>query len=174
MFKELSDSEKKVLRIWGIVGGTIFLGLVAIAIVNRINPAILDFNGDYKFKIVKDETRYYTVANAMTKYSSYINSKDSENVLTILDENFKKSNNVNKDNVLEKVGNFDKTISIIPSYMCSRKKSENVTQYIFSSTINDIKGEAITKKNYSVYLDASNMTYSVEEITDEYLGGNCK
>lgn len=174
MFSSLSDSEKKVLRIWGIVASIIFIGLVIIAIINKVNPALIDISGEYSYRIVKDETRYYTVSNTISKYASYINAKDKESILTILDNDYKKNNDINVDNVLEKVGNFDKNISITPSYMCSRKRNDEITQYIFSASINDTKGDKITTKNYSVYLDSKNMTFSVEEVTSEYLGGNCK
>lgn len=174
MFSKLSDSEKKVLRIWAIVGSIIFIGLVIIAIIDKVNPALIDISGEYSYKIVKDETRYYTVSNAISKYASYINAKDKESILTILDDDYKKNNNINDDNVLDIVGNFDKNISIMPSYMCSRKRNDKITQYIFNASINDTKGEQITTKNYSVYLDSENMIFSVEEVTSEYLGGNCK
>ena len=71
--KKLSDSEKKVLTFWAILGVVIISGLLIFKLVAPDSFDRLFKLGEYdkKYKLVQDRTRYYTVSNSLIKYYEY-------------------------------------------------------------------------------------------------------
>ena len=92
----ISDSQKKVLTVWALIGLIIFLLVVLIAIVS---PKQKNIKEEEKItannsNLVINRSRYYTVKNAITKYYSYVNMEDYNSVLNILDKKYKEENNI--------------------------------------------------------------------------------
>ena len=173
MFKELGESEKKVLKVWGIIALVLMIGLIVAAIMTKLDNT--SPNGNKGYVILRDSTRYYTVSNALNKYYAFVNSKDAKSTYKILADKYKEKNGITEKNVIEKVG-YEKSVSVTPSYMCYAEYKTGIVEYIFKGTIknmnkaNDILGD----KYYKVTLDGNNMTFTVEEISEKYFGGNCK
>ena len=173
MFKDLGESEKKVLKVWGSIALVLMIGLTVAAIMMKLDNTTEEAKKGYA--ILQDSTRYYTAANALNKYYAFVNAKDADSVLKILADDYKKDNNITKDNVMEKVG-YDKNVSVTPGYMCFYEYKTGVVEYIFKGTVKNMNkaDEILDEKYYRVILDGNNMTFSVEQITEKYFGGKCK
>lgn len=115
--------------------------------------------------LVNDYNRFYTVSSCVTKYLNTLSSNNVENILTILDKNYKEKNKVTEDNIYNYIDKVDDVYNFSPRKMYYKKSDNDVTKYyvygtIEKSTIN----QSDEAKDYYiiVYLDSQNMTFSVE------------
>lgn len=175
MIKNLSDGEKKTLLAWFIVAAIFLLILIVIKIINP------DFTfkkkTDYsknQYSIVTDYNRYYTVSNAINKYYSFINAHEYESVYHILDEEYTKEKNVDKDTVINIISDATKALSYQSRLMCYKDIADGITSYL-------IKGEEVFMNSldvnktiyYEVILDGNNFHFSLKPIEEDFFGGNC-
>lgn len=79
--------------------------------------------------ILADNNRFFTIDSAISKYFSYVTSKDSESILKILDENYIEKNNITASNVYNFIGNYNSNIktSLEEAYQVSSYK--NIYKY---------------------------------------------
>ena len=173
MFKELGESEKKVLKVWGIIALVLMIGLIVAAIMTKRDNT--SPNGNKGYVILRDSTRYYTAANALNKFYAFVNAKDAASVYKILADKYKEKNDITEINVLAKVG-YKENVSVTPSYMCYAEYKTGIVEYIFKGTVKNMNKieDIIDEKYYKVTLDGNNMTFTIEEISEKYFGGNCK
>lgn len=174
MFDNLSDDQRKVLRIWFIVGLIILLLLLIFSYSvykeKKENEAL--YNSSYTK--VKDYSRYYTVASLVEKFYSYINSKDYNSVLIILNNDYKNNNSINIDNLDNYLPKHDVSIGFQPGLMCSKQMSKNLTSYyIKGNTVSSNTGDKITDSYYNIILDSSNFTYSISILSSDEYRGEC-
>lgn len=95
MANRLSNQEKKVLSFWGI-GLIVFI--LIIMIINYFFPiknliyqlSNHEGNKNTKYRLVDDYTRYSTVSGAIEKFYSFINMKEYDSAIKILDEEYVK------------------------------------------------------------------------------------
>lgn len=175
MIKDLSESEKKTLMAWFIVAVIFLLILIVIKIINP------DFSfkkkTDYsknKYSVVTDYNRYYTVSNAINKYYSFINAHEYESVYHILDEEYTKGKNVDKDTVINIISDADKALSYKGGLMCSKDIASGITSYLVKGDEVFMNSSDINKTiYYEVILDGNNFHYSIKPIEEEFFGGNC-
>ena len=48
--------------------------------------------------IVKSSSKFYTVSSCISRYLNYLSSNDTDNILLLLDNSFKKKNKINSNN----------------------------------------------------------------------------
>ena len=91
---KISETERKVLIIWLIIGVLVFLAVVLINIKPKTSKTEQP-NTTPGENHVSDRIRYYTVKNAINKYYSYKNISDYDLIKTAVD-NFDDKNVVEK------------------------------------------------------------------------------
>lgn len=172
MWKDLSEAERKTLIAWAIIGILIFI--VAIVVKLTFLPNLKDNKFNEAYQTVKDQNRYYTVNGAITKYYAFLNDKNFESILHILDEKYVKEKGITKENIKNFLTSKDTAISYQPKIMCSKEISSGLTSYLINGkeiTMNT--NEYIEEKYYEVILDGNHFTFSLKEIDQSVFGGNC-
>ena len=97
-YKELDENKKNIIQI------IIALSALILFIIIRL---IIDYGGNntilrqekYKKEIVKDNSRYYTVIGCINKYLTYVQMGNSEDILLLLDEEYKNNFNITSSNL---------------------------------------------------------------------------
>lgn len=135
-YKELDENKKNIIQI------IIALSALILFIIIRL---IIDYGGNntilrqekYKKEIVKDNSRYYTVIGCINKYLTYVQMGNSEDILLLLDEEYKNNFNITSSNLknyipsLENVNDY----SYIGHAMYSKRLSESISKYYVEGEI---------------------------------------
>lgn len=173
--KKLSDSEKKVLTFWAILGVVIISGLLIFKLVAPDSFDRLFKLGEYdkKYKLVQDRTRYYTVSNSLIKYYEYSSNKDSQAVFDILNDNYKKNNNINSSSDI-KFKEDQTNLTFNSRLMCQKKIKKGVYSfYVSGFESNPNVSGRLNVAYYEVVLDDNNYLFSVQPIDEKTFGGEC-
>lgn len=126
-------------------------------------------------RIVSNYSNFYTVDSCLYRTINYISSKDSESLILILNDEYKKDNNITQENVLNLFSNIDEGSTFISKKMYYQKISDNITKYYVYGQVqaNQIYDDFdMTEFSYNdmyfiVYMDTVNKTFSVEPYSSE-------
>ena len=155
--------DKKNLLILFLVVITILVVIIS-NIKKEDNPEI---------KIVKDYNDFYTVSSCLSRYNSYVNSKDSESVLLLLNNKYKSKNKITKSNVFENLKTVDNS-DFVPKKMYYQEYNNMEKYYVYGElVVEDFEGVASRDGvYYIVYLYTKDKTYSIEPYDGSiFLGG---
>lgn len=123
--------------------------------------------------VVKDNNRFYTVSSCVYKYLTYLSAKDNDNLYLLLDETYKKENNITKDNIYNYIGNVEGDISFNARKIFEQRLSKNVYKYYVKGYIqaNTIFQTGEKQIYYViVIMDQSNLTFSIMPYDGEMFG----
>lgn len=167
----VSKQEKKVLSFWGIGLLVIIALLVVINIFFPISNVFrsfmnIDSKDDTKYKLVSDFSRYSTVSTSIEKFYSFINMKDIDSVIKILDEKYVKEKNVTSSNIKNYLFITDEFLSFQSGKMYQRKINKLLYYYVEGDVINANTGEFYKKEYYRVVLDGSTFHFSITPVTE--------
>lgn len=184
MFKNLTQVEKKTLTIWAVAAIVIFILVIIFRVELTTDGYGEDAQIDKDYLIVHDYNRYYTVSTALNKYYGFINAKEAEALLKILDKDYIKNEKLNEDNVVKRLSVTDEQITFNTGIMCQRRyakdkvsfyvtgKEENIFVYEGDDeTLNST--ENLGTRYYEVKLYESKSLFSVEPITEKEFGDEC-
>lgn len=121
-------------------------------------------NEKQEIVIVKNRNDFFTVANCVDKYITYLTTKEKEILYNYLDEEYKKENNITMDNIYSYVKTFDDYYKFKAKEMYVCELSSTVSQYYVYGTLTvEATGddEQETPFYISVKLDKANSTFSV-------------
>lgn len=168
----ITKQEKKVLTFWGF-GLIIIIALIVIInfffpiknILSQLgnNSGEIDNN---KYVMVSDFTRYSTVSTAINKYYSFINMKDYDSVLKILDEDFVTEKNLNKNNINTGIYIPSNLAAYEPNIMYEKKKKGIVTYYVDGYVVGFSTSEKYRHEYLKVILDGNNFHFSIKPIDE--------
>jgi len=174
--QSINKNEIKVLSIWAIIG--IILCIVIFFINIKFDGAsLLDRftkRVDTKYSLVEDRDRYYIVKTSVDTYYAYLNEENADNVLAILDKSYIEKNNVDKDNVINKLKGKTQSAIKANKYMCERKMGNGIYSYYTHFIEEDRQtGEYIKDVYYEVKLDHKTIRYTIKPISKKTFGGAC-
>lgn len=160
---KLNDGEKKVLLFWIIIA----IIIVGIFLFIEIKKNVFDkYNGNYT--IVREQNRYYTVNSAINKFYSYISSNNTSNVLLVLNDEYKKKNNISENNINEYFNFNNKLVSFVPKKMYQKEIKKGVYSYYVSGYNEYVNtGLYINDDYYEVILDGNTFTFNIQKISKE-------
>lgn len=171
----LSDSEKKVLIAWAIVGIIILLIVLLFGLKKeKTKQEEIDNITANGSNYLIDHSRYYTVKNAIAKYYSFLNVDDYDSALKILSEKYVKDNNITTNNITDFLTNTDVQLSYQSKRMCLKSIKSGV--YTFVSEGEEISantGKFIGDKYYEVVLDGNTSLFSIKPIESSTFEGVC-
>lgn len=118
---------------------------------------------------LSDVNRFFTIDSAISKYFSYVTSKNSESILKILDEDYIERNNITSSNIYNFVGNYNSNIksNLEEAYQIS--SYNNIYKYYVKV---GLKLETLydsTLQEYAYYIVTINeneLTFAVEPISE--------
>ena len=173
MLDNLSQEQKHVLIYW-ILFGVIFASLAILISYITISKKSEETFVDTDYGVVTDYNRYYTVKNAIIKYLSYVNSKDSDSIYEVLDTSYINDNSITKDNVLSKVENYNVAISYKSNKMCYKRIAKGITSYeVRGSIISMNTSSYLNDKYYNIILDENNITFTIKPIEESTIISDC-
>lgn len=163
----VSESQKKVLIAWAFLG-IIILVLVSIVAISTVHEKEVKEDEGITLlnsKKVIDRSRYYTVKNAITKYYSYVNMKDFDSVLKILDSKYIEDNKISVDNLKDYITDSNINLSYDSKIMCLKDSNKGVYTFVVDGDeISANTGKFVEKKQYEIIMDGNNSTFSLKPI----------
>lgn len=127
---------------------------------NKIDTTVFALN---------DINRYLTIDSSVSKYISYVSSKNNDYTYQVLDKNYLEDNNITTANIFNKIEFYD------PNYRGSAKEIYQISSYqniykyyvkeqISNETLDTI--EFVRYDYFCITLDESNLTFSIMPITE--------
>ena len=175
MFK-VSESQKKVLIMWGVLAVVIFALVIFLAFTIRKNNSK---SGEEKLtgensNMLIDRNRYYTVRGALTKYYSFLNMADYKSALIILDKDYQNEMELTEDNLKEKLDLSDVQLAYQTYRMCLKNvKKGQYTYLVEGKEISANKGTFIKDNYYEITLDGTKSIFSLFPVTKEDFERDC-
>lgn len=115
--------------------------------------------------IVKNNNRFYTVSSCISKYLNYLTTKDTDNLLILLSEDFKTKNSVTSENIYSFIGALDGTKTFSAKKMYEQRVTKSVYRYYVYGYIEEEGINFISNKQeyyLIVLLDEKNMVFAIE------------
>ena len=116
-----------------------------------------------------DVNRFFTIDSAISKYFSYITSKDDASILTILDSDYIKRNNITASNVYDFVGGYDANISSNLEEAYQISSYNNIYKYYVKVVLRLETLYDSTLQEYVYYIVTINeneLTFAMEPISE--------
>lgn len=113
---------------------------------------------------VQNRNDFFTVANCVNKYITYLTTKEREILYNYLDEEYKKEKNITIDNIYSHIKTFDRYYKFKAKEMYVGELSSTISQYYVYGTLTvEATGddEQETPFYISIKLDKANNTFSV-------------
>lgn len=150
----------------------IILFIIAIVLISGIiiyetffNKSIKEESAD--INILKDNSRFYTVSSCVNRYLTYLTNNDVNNLILLVDENYKKKKNITKNNILEYLPEMDKKYSFSAKKMYEQKLNDDyIRYYVYGILMEDVFSEEDSIKNSKdfytiVTINSEDYTYSI-------------
>lgn len=118
-----------------------------------------------KVSVVNDYNRFYTVSSCVNKYLITMSSNNTNNIITLLDEQYKKENKINENNVFEHIEKLDGVYEFSPKKMYYSEINKYLTKYYIYGKIKKVQiNDSSDSSDYYiiVVLDSQNMTFAIE------------
>lgn len=162
--KDKSKLTALVLAILAIVA------VIATIITNNAKKA-----KEQEILIVTNPSNFYTVNSCLYRTITHIASKDYDNLLLLLNDNYKIENKITKENILSIFPKANSSSTYVSEKMYYQELNSNITKYYVMGYVDENKiydGEDLEniEKNYNyfiVYLDSKNEIFSVEPYDGE-------
>ena len=153
----------------------IFLVIVTIAVVVLSFMIKKENFEDSKIKIVTNPSEFFTVNSCIYRVTTYAFKKDTDSLIKVLDENYKKKNNINRENVLDKFLKLDEDSTFVSKKMYYKELNSNVKKYYVYGVIEENKIHdytEITNSNvedmyFVVNIDSKQKIFSIEPYSGE-------
>lgn len=156
----------------------VIITILVVVLTNLFNKD--DKQLENKIEIVTNYSNFYTVDSCLYRTITYIASKDSQSLLSILSSNYKKENNIDSSNILSLFNSIEEDSVFISKKMYYEKINNNISKYYVYGLVekNQIIDDALTVDNqytnqyFIVYLDTINKTFAVEPYDGSiFIGG---
>lgn len=169
--QRLDPSEKKVLKIWGMVAVVL---TVIVLIINIGNGNIEEIFNHHYIK-VDDANRYATVSSAISKYYAFINNEDYQSVVNIMNDSYKRENSIDVNNVKNFITDNPKSITYETRIMCAKETSKKgiYSYYVSGFEIEANTGIKLTDKYYEVILDGNTFHFNLRPVNENEFRGEC-
>lgn len=168
--------NNKLLNIIIIIVLIIIFLILAILFINT-NPK-KEYEPEQTKAVVKEVERvqnhndFFTVANCVDKYITYLTTKEKDILYSYLDEEYRQKNGITKENIYSYINTLDDYYKFKAKEMYVCKLQDTILQYYVygtitvETTVNDNKE---TPFYVSVKLDKVNDTFSI--IPNTYIEG---
>lgn len=142
------------------------LVLFSFYIYNKFNKKEVDNKNEteQQYILLDDYSRFFTVNSCVYKYINYLQSKNSSNLLKVLDKNFIQLNNINENNLYDYLENINGNYSFVSKEIYYEKINDKyIKYYVYGYLIEDKIDEKGKKfdRYYVVTFDLENYLFSI-------------
>jgi len=153
---------------------TILLGVFFIAVLFLLILFLINTENNKSVSnnivLVNDPSEFYTVSSCLTKYVTYVSSKDNEKIYIMLDSNYIDKNNITVDNVFDFISLYDGEYTQSSIRMYSQQINSYTTKYyvkyVINQSIMDVATEDIIQYAI-VVLNERELSFSIEPYDGE-------
>lgn len=117
-----------------------------------------------KYVLLNDYSRFFTVNSCVYKYISYLQNKDTNSLLEILDKDFKTKNSINSNNIYNYLENLEGNYSFTSKKIYYEKINKKyIKYYVYGHLSKDLMDEIGEKEDryYIVTFDIENYLFSI-------------
>ena len=157
--------DKSKLLAIGLVILTIVVVIISLVFKDEKNS--VDEN---KIRIVTNYSNFYTVNSCLYRTITYLGAKDKENLLLVLNDDYKDKNNITKDNILSLFNEVGENYTFDSKKMYYQKLNDEIYKYYvygvaYENKIYDDTILSDVEENdfyFIVYIDTANEIFSIE------------
>ena len=157
-----AERNKKILMLVIIVS-VIFVGVYELFFrKEKIEEEKIDTE---TISVVQDKSKFYTVSSCVSKYLNYLSSRETDKIIILLSDDYKKDNSITSLNVYENLGELNGINTFSPKKMFVQRLSKNVYKYYVKGFIQEESIDYVgSNQEYFivVILDEKNMTFAIE------------
>ena len=129
-----------------------------------------------KIKIVTNYSKFFTVDSSINKLIVFLENKDTESILKILDDEYKKTNNINTNNVYDFFPKLNDYIyAFVSKEMYIQNKNNNIEKYYVKGILNreemDENSVFVGEYYFIIKLDTNNRVFNLIPISKEEYEG---
>ncbi len=127
---------------------------------NKIDTTVFALN---------DVNRFFSIDSSISKYVSYVSNKDVDNIIKVLDKNYKENNNISSSNVFDFVGNYN--IGYISSTREIYQVSSNNNIYKYYAKVRLLEetfdsSTFIDNAYFEVTINENELTFAIAPISE--------
>lgn len=156
------EKNKKILLVIIIIS-VLGLGIYKLFFDNKkVDKEIIDTK---TISVVDDKNRFFTVSSCVSKFINYLDMRETDNLLLLLNDKYEKDNNVNSSNFYNYFTPSNSLRIFSPKKMFVQRMSKTLYKYyVFGYVEEELMDMYGERNNYYIiiYLDGKNMTFSVE------------
>ena len=129
-----------------------------------------------KTQIVTNYSKFFTVDSSINKLVVFLETKDTDSILKVLDDEYKKTNNINTNNVYDFFPKLNDNIyAFVSKEMYVQNKNNNIEKYYVKGTLNkeemDENSVFIGEYYFIIKLDTDKRVFSLIPIDKEEYEG---
>ena len=165
--KNLEKNEKILLFL-------LFIGLLVVFVSKIVSFYTSKENIDNSIKIVTDQNRFFEVSACVNKFITYSQTDDTNKIISILNDNYIKENNITEDNVFDYLKHFNPNDVFTARKMFYQQIDKSIYKYyVYGRYREELLYSYGEEQNYYliVYLYTDNMTFSIEPYNGELFEG---
>ena len=161
----------------------IIIILLLVLIVKQLNGNKKETIIDENIEVITEEQRnlqpvknypaFFTVQLCVERYISYVINNDAESVLAVLDEGYIQKNNINKNNVFDKIDKIETEAEFHAEKMYCEEIDESTVKYYVLGNLEEINENdmdaleivdtsLLGDVNFEVSIDYDNMIFSIK------------
>lgn len=126
---------------------------------------------------LKDKNRFMTITSAINNYFNAVKYENVDNIMLILDKIYVEENNINSNNVLHKIDNYNKNYVASIRAVYQVKSYNNIYIYyvkanLIEESVLSVEHTYIREIYYKVTINENTLAFAVAPISEkEYLNG---
>lgn len=128
---------------------------------NRIDNTVTALN---------DINRYLTIDSSVSKYISYVSSKNNDYTYQVLDKNYLEDNNITTVNLFNKIVSYDLNYRGNAKEIYQVSTYQNIYKYYIKEQISNETLDTLEFIRYDYFcvtLDENNLTFAIMPITED-------
>lgn len=130
-------------------------------ITNNIDEKSFDVEVDEEIMDTLTEDELFNAKNCIQLYVNYIADKNYDAVMSVLDENYIKENNISVDNIENKIKKYNDNNYCIISKAYKKELTLDIVKYYISGSIFDNKFSTSEQIDCTVLMDNANNVFSI-------------
>ncbi len=130
-------------------------------ITNNIDENSFDVEVDEEIMDTLTEDELFNAKNCIQLYVNYIADKNYDAVMSVLDENYIKENNISVDNIENKIKKYNDNNYFIISKAYKKELTLDIVKYYISGSIFDNKFSTSEQIDCTVLMDNANNVFSI-------------
>ena len=148
----------------------IFLVLLTIIVVTISFISKRQISNESKINIVIKPSSFFTVNSCLNRVITYISKKDAKSLISTLDGNYIKDNNITEENVLNQFEINLENPTFVSKKMYYQKINQNITKYYVAGILKEnilhdydpVEKEPTQYTYFIVNLDSDNGIFTIE------------